>query len=623
MIKTVNAPPEFDPLFEKAQVLADFYFKNRKEDASNGTIEIQGERYILVRAASMSIDFYDTVQELFKDEKEGETQNIARQILFDISHSMGKEDAKHFHKRLHLTDPIEKLSAGPVHFAHTGWASVEISPESKPTPDEDFLLVYDHLNSFESAAWLASGRKSDCPVCIMNAGYSSGWCEESFKVTLVAAEIMCKAKGDHVCRFIMAPPSMVGSHITQYAHKKPDLADKITNYEVPGFFRQKRIETALRESEERFRSAFEHSAIGVALAAIDGRWLKVNQSLSQTLGYSTDELLAKTFQEVIHCDDLEADAENLKDLLTGKIQSYQTELRYFHKFGHVIWAQVNVSLVRDGYGNPLCFVSQVQNITDKKLAEIALKNKNKELIRMMDKLEKTQAALVRSKKFASIGTLAAGIAHEILNPLQIIANAAQLLMVDERRGKIQEKMELIIAQIQRTSKIVKNLNAFASHGAMETKDVHLHDIFDQAVSYLETDLKANNIIIDRRFNPGLPAIKGDAHHLEQLFTILIANASDAIRPLGHGTITVEARAVDQGLECKVCDDGPGILDEIVDQIFDPFFTTKEPGKGIGLGLSLAHRIVEDHGGLILVDGQPGTGACFTIFLPTDRDSLVA
>lgn len=379
------------------------------------------------------------------------------------------------------------------------------------------------------------------------------------------------------------------------------------------------LQAFLRESEEWFLAAFEYSAAGVALATLDGRWLKVNQSLSQTLGYAQDELLAKTFQDIIHCDDLEADTENMNDLLAGKIRSYQAEHRYFHKFGHVIWLHASVSLVRDGNGNPLCIFSQLQNITDNKLAEIALKNKNQELIRMMDKLEKTQASLIRSKKFASIGTLAAGIAHEILNPLQIIANAAQMLMADERRGKIQDKMGLIIAQVQRTSIIVKNLNAFANHSAMETADISLYDIFEQAVNYLEAGLMANHIIIERRFEPGLPCIKGDAHHLEQLFSILIANASDAIRPLGHGTITVTARAVDQGIECVVCDDGPGIPGEIIDQIFDPFFTTKEPGKGIGLGLSLAHRIVEDHDGLIFVESEAGKGACFTIFLPINYE----
>lgn len=623
MIKTVNAPTEFGALFEKARKVVGAYFRNRVEDPSQGTLEIQGERYILVRAASLSVDFYDTVEELFINETEEEAQNIARQVLFDMSHSMGKEDAKHFHGKLNLTDPIEKLLAGPAHFAHTGWAFVEISPESRPTPDEDFLLIYDHLNSFESAAWLASGRKTGFSVCTMNSGYSSGWCEESFGVTLVAAEIMCKAKGDHACRFIMAPPPRMEGHIARYALKEPALADKITNCEVPGFFRQKRMEAALRESEERFRSAFEHSAIGVALATLEGRWLKVNQSLSGTLGYSADELLAKTFQDITHCDDVETYTGSLKDILAGKIQSRQIEIRYFHKLGHVIWAQVSVSLLHDGFGNPLCFVSQIQDITDKRLVETALQNKNQELTRMMEKFEKTQASLVRSKKFASIGTLSAGIAHEIQNPLQIIANTAQMLMMDERRGNIQEKMKLIIAQIQRTSKIVKNLNTFASHSMMEIKALHLHDVFEQAVSFLEGGLKADNIIIERRFSSDLPPIDGDMHHLEQLFMILINNARDAIRPLGYGTITMEARPVDQGIECKFADNGPGMPEDIIDQIFDPFFTTKEPGKGIGLGLSLAHRIIEDHGGLILVESEPGKGSCFTIFLPLNHDPLAA
>jgi len=247
MLNTVEVPKQFKALFEKAQDCVDKYFKAKQEMPSRGIIEIFGERYLLVRAASMSVDFFETVKNLYKDKGEEEARNVAKQLLFDIAHATGKEDAKNFHNKMKLKNPMEKLSVGPVHFAYSGWAFVNIFPESRPLPNENFYLIYDHSFSFESDAWGRAGKKSDFPVCIMNAGYSSGWCEESFGVTLVASEIMCKAKGDKVCRFIMAHPSKIKHYIEKYTQKEPVLAKKVTKYEIPSFFKVKQMEKERNE----------------------------------------------------------------------------------------------------------------------------------------------------------------------------------------------------------------------------------------------------------------------------------------------------------------------------------------------------------------------------------------
>jgi PAS domain S-box-containing protein len=135
---------------------------------------------------------------------------------------------------------------------------------------------------------------------------------------------------------------------------------------------RKEAEEALRESEERFRSAVDYAAIGMALVAPDGRWLQVNRSLCEIVGYTEDELLASTFQAVTHPDDLAADMDHVRQMLNGEIRTYQMEKRYIHKRGHVVWITLNVSLVRDSSGNPLYFISQVQDVTERKEAEKAL-----------------------------------------------------------------------------------------------------------------------------------------------------------------------------------------------------------------------------------------------------------
>lgn len=248
VLNTVKVPEEFEPIFLKAEEYVGKYFSERREDPSKGLIEVFGERYVLLRAASMSVDFFDTVKNLYRDAGEEEATIVAKSFLFDIAHALGKADARNFHKKMNLDGPIEKLSAGPVHLSHSGWAFVDLSPESKPSPDENFYLLYDHPHSFESDSWEKSGKRSDFPVCIMNAGYSSGWCEESFGISLVTVEILCRAKGDTVCRFIMAHPSKIEDHIAEYLEKDPELAKKITKYEIPGFFVRKQIEDGEKQA---------------------------------------------------------------------------------------------------------------------------------------------------------------------------------------------------------------------------------------------------------------------------------------------------------------------------------------------------------------------------------------
>ena len=136
---------------------------------------------------------------------------------------------------------------------------------------------------------------------------------------------------------------------------------------------QEHILNRLRASEARFRSAFDHAAIGMALVALDGRWLEVNRSVCGIVGYCEAELLARDFQSITHRDDLEADLLHVRRLIAGEIRDYQMVKRYIHKQGHVVWVLLSVSLVRDEGGNPLYFISQIQDITQRKEAEDALR----------------------------------------------------------------------------------------------------------------------------------------------------------------------------------------------------------------------------------------------------------
>ncbi len=271
-LRTVSVPAPLSEIFLRAQSYVARYFSDRVEDPGQGSITIAGERYILVRAASMSVEFFELVASLYR-EKGGEAAHlVAKNLLFDVAHAIGKADARVFHERMGVTDPVERLSAGPVHFAFAGWASVLIHPESRPDPSEDYYLLYDHPYSFEADAWLKRASLVSFPVCVMNCGYSSGWCEDSFGLSLVAAEVECRAMGDDHCRFVMAPPSRIEQRVTEYRagarsdRKRSPWRGTRAVIDVPEFFQRKRMEDALKASYEDLERRVEERTAEIVRA---------------------------------------------------------------------------------------------------------------------------------------------------------------------------------------------------------------------------------------------------------------------------------------------------------------------------------------------------------------------
>ncbi len=249
-LRTVQVPEPFEDAFLRAEKYVQDYYAIRSQDPTEGTVRIFDERYVNVRAAALSVEFYDVVKQMYDVRSPEESDGVARALLFDIAHAIGMADARNFHARMGVDDPIERLSAGPIHFAYAGWAFVSILPESAPSPDEDYFLVYDHPFSFESDSWIAAGKTADAPVCVMNAGYSSGWCEESFGLPLVATEISCRASGHERCRFVMAHPDRLKEKTESYIKTTGLVGLRTSSFEIPGFFDRKRAQEELRKSNQ-------------------------------------------------------------------------------------------------------------------------------------------------------------------------------------------------------------------------------------------------------------------------------------------------------------------------------------------------------------------------------------
>jgi C4-dicarboxylate-specific signal transduction histidine kinase len=235
-------------------------------------------------------------------------------------------------------------------------------------------------------------------------------------------------------------------------------------------------------------------------------------------------------------------------------------------------------------------------------------------------LRETQTQLVQSGKLAAVGTLAAGVAHELNQPLMVIRGYAQELLADQRITDTEtlEDLRRIEGQTSRMTAIINHLRDFSrqSKGARQITD--LNEVVAQAFNFLGQQLKVRNIDVVQELDPALPPLWADPFQIEQVVVNLVTNARDAMDASGRGAISASTRVIGDGwVALSVTDTGPGIPNDLQTRIFDPFFTTKEVGKGTGLGLSICHRIIEEHGGEILVQSPAaeGRGACFTVRLP--------
>lgn len=234
-----------------------------------------------------------------------------------------------------------------------------------------------------------------------------------------------------------------------------------------------------------------------------------------------------------------------------------------------------------------------------------------------EKIKETQKLLFRAEKLASVGRLAAGIAHEINNPLGGILLFADILTRSGVDDEQKQKLKTIIDETIRCREIVKGVLDFSRQTEPRFGRVSVPDLLDRVFGLVEKQALFQNIEVRKRYaSRQIPLVPGDTVQLQQVFLNIIVNAAQAI--IERGTITVEAFVENGFVNVSIADTGRGIPEEDLEKIFDPFFTTKGPKKGTGLGLSTSHGIIENHKGVILVESKVGVGSTFTIRLPMER-----
>jgi two-component system nitrogen regulation sensor histidine kinase GlnL len=248
------------------------------------------------------------------------------------------------------------------------------------------------------------------------------------------------------------------------------------------------------------------------------------------------------------------------------------------------------------------------------------------VVRDISRLRQLEAEVHRGETLAAAGRMALGLAHEIRNPLGAIRGAVQLLARElGPEGRFTDHFSVLLTEVDRVNRIIEALLDLARPVTLRLAPLNLHQLLERVALVTEETARAQSVSIVRRYDPSLPPIRGDEDRLVQVFHNLVRNALDAMKRGGHLTLTTRVSLnplfakVDAGagqrmmVEAQVIDDGTGIPAGVRDRIFDPFFTTRD--KGLGLGLALCHRIVEEHKGAIQIDSVEGRGTMVTCFLP--------
>ena len=261
-----------------------------------------------------------------------------------------------------------------------------------------------------------------------------------------------------------------------------------------------------------------------------------------------------------------------------------------------------------------------QDITERKRAEAQICRLLSEAEQRERELREKQAQLVQSAKLASLGELAAGIAHEVNNPLNniglFVGNAVDHLKQEALdREKILHPLTIALQQVSKAATIIAHLRTFARAAGVDRQPLSMNPLIRSALSLMQDQLRLRNIDVTVDLSSHDATVLGNALQLEQVFINLLTNARDAVEQMPRKGITIASVVRGDQLDITVQDTGIGVPADLQPRIFDPFFTTKEVGKGTGLGLSISYGIIQEHGGQLLVETPPDTGARFRIRLP--------
>ena len=379
------------------------------------------------------------------------------------------------------------------------------------------------------------------------------------------------------------------------------------------------VHSAVRESEERFRTLFERAPIGIVMAGPDTRLLRVNAVFCDMLGYTEKELIGRSFVDISHENDTGGTPESAQKLFANGALVTRLRKRYHRKDGGLVHAESTISFAHNESNELQYAVAMIEDISDRLRLE--------EQVQQMQRLE-------------SVGQLAGGVAHNFNNALTAIYGYTELL---SRRFEATDPALRDLEQIQRVAEqsanLTRQLLTFSRTAPVKRSALRINDAIETTRNLL-TPLIGGHIHIQLHLDSALPEVSFDPTQMEQIITNLVLNARDAMPDGGTLTIVTERFVVDDAINrmnpeavpgryvrVAITDTGTGMDEETASRVFEPFYTTKDQGKGVGLGLALVYGALRQNGGFITVQSELGVGTCFTFYVPeqprTDEPSPTA
>ena len=360
------------------------------------------------------------------------------------------------------------------------------------------------------------------------------------------------------------------------------------------------------------RSLIEASLDTLVTIGSDGKITDINSETERITGRTREELVGTDFSDCF-TDPENARAGYQKAFKEGAVRDYPLELR--HTDGHTTPVLYNASVYRDEAGKVLGVFAAARDVTQQQ-------KRTEERQALFDQLKGSQAQLMQAGKMGAMGTMTAGIAHELNNPMMGLLNFVQYCLKhtapDDKRYTVLQDAE---SETKRCSDIVQNLLTFSrmeQEGEEEYHKVSGTKIVDRVLKLLSYRFEKEHVLLTQHTAKGTPAIWMKENNIQQVIFNLINNALDSVKTSEKKEVHVDIRPEGKFVQLTIADSGSGIAPANLEKIFDPFFTTKPVGKGTGLGLSICHSIVESHGGEIICESDVGKGTTIRVLLPMEK-----
>ena len=388
-------------------------------------------------------------------------------------------------------------------------------------------------------------------------------------------------------------------------------------------------ERKLRERTDEMETILNGIQDFILVITPDMEIIECNDSFLTKMRYAREDVIGKKCYGVYHkidhpCNSGLTDCP-LKEVVRNKRQIRKVQTRLMPD-GEKRYYEVNIYPIWEKDGKIQKFIHISRDITQHKKEEEEITHRLEQMVEDRTRqVKETHEKLLHQDKMSSLGKLSASVVHEINNPIAGILNLIMLMqriVAEDTIGESEvdqfsQYLRLMETETRRTSRIVSNLLAFARQSKMEPKRVNLNRLIEQTLFLNSNLLKIDGVKVKNELDPNLPDLLGSEDQLQQVFMNLVSNATEAMEATGGGILTIGSRHLlsEDSVQINFKDTGAGIPEEDISNLFEPFFTTKKKGKGVGLGLSVAYGIVQEHGGSIYVKSKVGQGTTFQVKLP--------